>query len=663
MMRDRLRRHWPIAMIAPFSLVLNAWGIGASGWGNGYYAAAVRSMGSNWSSLFYAGFDSGGYVSVDKPPMSLWVQVVSTKVFGYSRWSLLLPEVLAGTACVTLIYIVLARTWGRTAATVAALALCLTPIAVVVSHTNNTDAMLVLLMTTAAVLGVEATRQGRLRWLIAACVVAGMAMTAKMLAAVPVMPGIVIAYGWTAPLAWRKRAVHVAAGVAVLAVSGLWWFVAVQLTPASDRPYVGSTQHNSVFELAFERNGVNQVEGTQVGLPGGGGGGGLPRFPGGGGGPPPGGFPPGGFPGGGPPGGGYGGLPRGLPGGGGGFNQLGFSGGQSGLTRLLNRDLGTQAGWFLPLGLFGLIAAGLATRLRPSPRFAVGVVFGSWFLATAGIFSITKGIVHPYYLAGLAPPLAVLVGIGLSEVRHGRQLLLGTIAIVATALVQWKLWSRFEWRSAVGPVAALMIGLAVIVGAVVHRRKAIVATTVVCCALLAAPAIWLQGSLANGVSGVLPYATPLANALPTGVTNGATPNGGFQIPDSDTSVLVDYLGSQRRDERFLVAVPNAGSAEGIIIASGEPVMAIGGFIGSDPIRTEAELRNDVAAGRVRFFLLPSGGGFGGLPGGGGGNTSWISGECSVVDHELWQGTGGSTGNVFPGGPTATSFQLFDCKPT
>ncbi|MCU1366710.1 MAG: glycosyltransferase family 39 protein, partial [Ilumatobacteraceae bacterium] len=177
-----------ITLVVAVSITTNSWGLSAMGWGNAYYSAAVRSMGTSWHNFIFASFDAGGYVSVDKPPFSLWVQVISAKIFGYSELALLLPEVLAGAAAVWLLYWGLRRTWGTTAGLVGAAALAVTPINVVINHSNNTDSVLVLLMTAAAVTAMEAVRTGRLRWLLGACVLAGCAMTTKMLAAAPVMP-------------------------------------------------------------------------------------------------------------------------------------------------------------------------------------------------------------------------------------------------------------------------------------------------------------------------------------------------------------------------------------------------------------------------------------------------------------------------------------------
>ena len=772
--------RWPGAEVASVvallcaSAVLNLWALTSVGWGNAYYSAAARSMGSSWKSFFFASLDSGNFVSIDKPPFSLWVQVLSSKIFGYSQFSLLLPEALAGIGGVLLLYVGIRRAWGHAAGLAAGAALSVTPIFVAVNHTNVMDSVLVFLMTAAAVVSLEAARRGQLRWLVLACVVAGCAVTAKMAAALPVLPGVLVTYVWCAPRSWRTRLWHSTVAAVVLAAASLWWFSAVWLTPADARPYVGSTQKNSVFELAVERNGVNQVEGGSGpgggfgGRPGGDGGrrggtaqngtpGGLPNVGGGGGAITPNplpGFPPvpvtppndgqgsagglfppgvavpnivngvpvfpgGGAPGGGAPGGFAGRDGRGLPGRGGpgGFG-IGFSGGSAGSLRLMNSDLGTQIGWLLPSALLGSFAALIVIGLRGSRKLGALVMFGSWFAGAGIVFSITKGIVHPYYVAQLAPPSAALFGIGFGawtktsvDGRRRWVQLLFPIGLVATAYAQWVILRRVEWRGWLAYAAAVAVGTAAVGSAlmfVAGRRGSRRTGTVVdgeadrtdteknvsrvarflqrpgftalgrtlgVGSVLLAPLLWTQGSLAAGISGNLPYANPVAVSDGGRVSGGIAPNGGTTFTTAATGPLVTYLRSQRKGEDWILAVPSAGSAEPIIINTGEPVMALGGFIGSDPIVTDGQLAELVADGRIRFFLASeNGGGFagGGGPFGGGSHASWILSNCSRVDEALWasgnvstnpnNSSAGTGGRAFPGGPTAGAYSLYDCKP-
>jgi 4-amino-4-deoxy-L-arabinose transferase-like glycosyltransferase len=692
----RGRRHVVAVPVVAVAALANGWALTRAGWGNAYYAAAVRSMGSSWHDFLFASFDPGGFVSVDKPPLSLWVQVVFTAVLGYRPLAVLLPGMLAGTAAVALVYVGVARVWGRTAAAVAAAALAVTPISVMVAHSNNTDAVLVLVMTAAAVAAVQAVHSGRLRWLVAAAAIGGSAVTAKMLAGVPVLPGILVAYLWCAPRSWRVRLGHVAVGAAVMAVAALWWFVLVDLTPADARPYVGSSPTNSAFQLAFERNGVDQVDGTMGAGPGG-----SSAGPGVGvGGPAVGGVGPYGrlgpygrpLPGGPVPGGQ---APGAVPGGAarpGGPGGPGFGGGDPGALRLFNAELGGQAGWLVPFGLIGAVGLLWSLGLRPSARLGALVVFGGWFAVAAGAFSVTKGIVHPYYLANIGPPLAALVGMAVGSwredlaARHLRAVLL-PVALVATAWGQWAILDPVEWSRWLRPAVAVAAGAAALVAGAVWVRRAgprgvLLAVAVAAAVLLVAPALWTRAALAVGVDGPLPFAYPTtvragapAGAAPVG---GVVPNGGFRFASGDTGALVAYLRANRGEARWLVAVESAAPAEPIIIGFGEPVMAMGGFSGSDPILTVESLQQLIDDGRVRFFWLASDGAGGrGAPGGGGGPggtgrlSSVVARACPVVPAARWQTTAGASGvagtaggagqTSFPGGPASSAFDLRDCR--
>ncbi len=753
---SHLRHHAALLPVLTLSALANFWSLRNVGWGNAYYAAGVRSMGTSVKSFFFNSFDAGNYVTVDKPPMALWIQTISTKIFGYNQYAILAPGALMGTLSVLVLYVGIQRSWGRLAGLVAATALALAPITVMANHTNNTDATLVFLMTATAALATEAAHRGNLRWLLAASVLGGMAVLTKMAAAIPVLPGLFVSYLWCAPIAWRRRLTHTVFGVITAATVGLSWFVALELIPATNRPYIGSTQKNSAFELAFERNGVNQVEGTMSGLGGGGRGGpgrgsggfgnrnggsfgggfvgpnfgangvvpgnlgasgtgadggnfggllpGLPPVgspaPSGTNGPFGGGLPRGGFngPGVGGPGGGPGGF-GGFGGQGGGMG-IGFSGGNSAALRLLNSDLGTQNGWLLPLALFGTLSALCFVGLRRSRRLAPLVVFGGWFAIAAGAFSITKGIVHPYYLAQLGPPIGALVGIGVAAFvatartsGWRRVLSFGfPITLAVTGWAQWTIARRVPWRTFSGPLSLVLAGMAIIVTLTILLRSSTAQRWVSAAAVMASaaamftPASYLQGSLASGTSGTLPYAIPYRTQFGAGLGGGITPNGGFQFSTANTASLVAYLRANHTTERWLVGVPSAGVAEPIIITTGGPVMATGGFIGSDPILTEKSLRAHITAGRIRYFMTSTGG-FGGSFGGGrvggngpgrgglGGNnivTTWVRANCVLVDEAIWNKPTASDGKAtttpgadspraFPGGPTAGQFTLYDCK--
>src|SRR2546421_3606224 len=301
----RLAARWhlgALGCILALSAFLDLYRLGQNGYANTYYAGAVRSMLESWHNFFFAAFDPGGLVSVDKPPLALWVETASAKAFGYSGFSILLPEALAGVIAVWVLYLLVTRVFGRVAGLVAALALAVSPVSVSINRDNNPDALFVLLLVLSVYVGVRALESGRLRTLLLSAALVGLAFNTKMLAAMVVVPGLGLAYLLFAKASWRKRLAFLAAAGAVLVVVSGAWIAAVDLTPAADRPYVGSTTDNSALSLALGYNGLGRVTGQTGGTSAGGG---------------------------------IGGAFSGTP----------------GWLRLFNDALGDQGGWLLPLAV------------------------------------------------------------------------------------------------------------------------------------------------------------------------------------------------------------------------------------------------------------------------------------------------------------------------
>ncbi|HEY1597066.1 MAG TPA: glycosyltransferase family 39 protein, partial [Thermoleophilaceae bacterium] len=282
--RERARTfsmRWPrpeLVVLLLLAAVLNLWALSQNGWANEYYSAAVRSMSTNWHNFLYDSFDPSGLMTVDKPPLSLWVQALSVRAFGYHPLSILVPQALMGMATVGLVYDLVRRRFGRVAGFVGGLVLALTPIAVAMSRHNNPDELLVLLCTAALWFTVRAFEDGRTRWIVWAGVMVGLAFETKMLVAFMVVPGIALAWLWVAPRGRLAAVRQLLAGGAAMVVVGGAWPLLMTLTPAADRPWVSGTSDNSIWSLIFGYNGLGRVAG-QTGGPGGAGGG-----PGGGGG-------------------------------------------------------------------------------------------------------------------------------------------------------------------------------------------------------------------------------------------------------------------------------------------------------------------------------------------------------------------------------------------
>src|ERR1700687_5025275 len=243
------------------SLFMNFYQLGQNGFGNLYYAAGVRSMLDSWHNFFFVSFDPGGFVTLDKPPLGFWLQVLSAKIFGFTPFSVYLPQALAGVLSVALLYHLVRRHFGAVAGLLAALALALSPISVVTNRNNTIDSTLALVLLLGAWAVLRAAETGRLRWLLLCAVTVGIGFNIKMLEAYLVVPAYGLLYLLAAPRSIWKRIAHLAIAGALLLVISLSWMIVVDLVPASQRPYVGSTQNNSELSLALGYNGIQRLVG------------------------------------------------------------------------------------------------------------------------------------------------------------------------------------------------------------------------------------------------------------------------------------------------------------------------------------------------------------------------------------------------------------------
>jgi 4-amino-4-deoxy-L-arabinose transferase-like glycosyltransferase len=461
--------------------ILNLWALARNGWANEYYAAAVRSMSSSWHDFLFASLDRGGVMTVDKPPLALWVQALSVRVFGFDSLSMLVPQALMGVASVALVYDLVRRRFGRVGGFVAGLALALTPIAVAISRHNNPDSLLILCSVAAlwcVVRGFDAEGK-QVRWLVLAGVCVGLGFETKMLVALVVVPGIAAAWLWVAPAArgrWHALRQLLAGGGAMLLVGGAWPLL-VELTPAADRPWVSGTSDNRILSLIFEYNGVGRVDG-QAGGPAGAGG--------------------------------------------------NVFGGTPGPLRLLNSALGGQAGWLLGFALVSGMAIVATSRLRRADaRSGWLLAVGGAFATTAVLFSFASGILHPYYVSLLAPFAAALTGAGAAVLMGGGRAarVAAPLAVVAGVVVELVVRADYPgqltWLTpvliAVGALAVLAL---VAFSSRAVRMAAIGATVAV---LLAAPAVWAFDTLGHATSGTFPAGGP-ASAESGGLGG---PGGGF----------------------------------------------------------------------------------------------------------------------------------------
>jgi 4-amino-4-deoxy-L-arabinose transferase-like glycosyltransferase len=615
-------RHVGFLVAVAVAAVLYTHRLAQNGYANIFYSAGVSSMQRSLHNFLFVSFDPGGLVSVDKPPLALWVQATSAKLFGFSPLSLLVPEAIAGVLAVALLYVILARRLGAVAATAGALALAVYPTFVAVSRDNGVDPVLILLMVLACGVGLRATENGRLRTLVLCGVVIGLAFNVKTLAAYLVVPGIAVGYLVCAPGSLVRRVTQLlVAGLAMLAVS-FAWIAFVDLTPASQRPYVGSSTNNSELGLTFEYNGVGRVEGQSGGpnqtlvrpgafvpavhqravdtaaarkaphapTP-------RPLAPS----PRPAGRERNPIP--------FGGPPRPL--------------------RLFGAGLGDQIGWLLPFALFGLIGLALLAYVERAPkvqrdgapetpstadpkhgpmpsraRLATLLILGGWFLVEAVVLSLSKGIVHPYYVSALAPGAAAMAGAGaVAFVRLARgpsrsrriwALVLSACAIGATVAAQLVLMHRESYMEWFVPVllGGAVLGLLAIFAA---RRLAAPAMALVFALLLVVPTAYATTT----------WKAPVEGTFPAAGSRHFAGDGGYGASSRDLAIdraLIRYVSTHRPGSRWALLSVASDTAAPMMLM-GLDAGALGGYSGTDPALDGPGLARLVAQGRARYVLL------------------------------------------------------------
>lgn len=690
MKRLKRKRYWIFyTLILILAGFLNFYGVWKEGYGNEFYAACIKSMLQSAKNFFFVSFDPGGWVTVDKPPVALWIQALFAAVLGFKGWVLILPEALASVGSVALLNRMVGRRFGKTAGLLSALLLALSPVFVAVSRTNNLDAILIFFMLFAAQEILKAADTGRLRPLLLGAVLLGVAYNTKTLQAFLILPALWTCYLFATDLPLRKRVGQLLLATLVLATVSLSWSVIVDLTPADERPYVDSSSTNSELELAFGYNGIKRVVGNS---PAGGGQdsgrktGGAPfntsddteagtnrEMPA------PGGTPddaaneaPEGdnktsngdsipdFPGDGQMSesgykhSSFGGAQSGDVGGKAptqtGFS--GFGGGKKGIFRMFSESLGGQDSWLLPFALMGILALGLAARKKAGvdretrlKLLRAALFWGGSVLTICAYFSVA-GFFHQYYIATLAPFLAGLAGIGFVEMRglyreKGIQGLLLPLAMALTIAAQLVMLAYYpDWSGVLIPLVLVLAGVPTTLLFFKKRmarrstrvQKAVLAIGFA--GLLLVPAIWSCTPLLYGDNASIPYAGPeLASARMGGGKASGSSDG------SENDKLIDFLQENNSGEKFLVAVPDSQSAESIILETGKPVLSVGGFTGEDKTLTVEKLKEMVQAGEIRYFLV----------GGRGGASSselisWVKANGREVSKDLWSETASTAGS-------------------
>ncbi|MEJ7650554.1 MAG: glycosyltransferase family 39 protein [Nakamurella sp.] len=563
--------------------------LSASGWANAFYSAAAQAGSVSWKAFFFGSSDAANAITVDKTPAALWFMSVSVRILGLSSFAILLPQALMGVASVGVLYATVKRVTSAGGGLLAGAILALTLVAALMFRFNNPDALMVLLLIAAAWALLRAVETGRTRWLLWLGAFIGFAFLAKMMQAFLVIPFFALAYLVAGPPKLLKRIWQtLAAGAAMIA--GGWWVLIVQLWPAASRPYIGGSQTNSVWDLMFGYNGLERLSGDQVG-------------------------------------------------------SVGWRD-QSSATKVISTEIGGQISWLLWAAVIGMVAALVITWRRPRTDLVRAAVIarGGWLVTTTAVFSLMKGINHAYYWIALAPAIAALTAIGghlLWQCRNSKialGVLAGTVALCgfwAAALLR-RATDFLTWLPNLVQYGGIVVAVALVAvaGMGVWARASAIGLTVA--VLLAGPTAFTVATIDAAHTGALPTSglatagggmggAPGGAGMPgggfgsttgggtagTGITGTGTTRGGrggmggggmaglldTSAPSGDVTALL-----MASDTTWSAAVVGSDNAAGLQLASLRPVMAIGGFNGTDPSPTLAEFQQLVRSGSIRYFV-------------------------------------------------------------
>ena len=564
---------------------------------------------TSWPNFFFVAFEPGGSVSVDKPPLGLWIEAISAGLMGINGFALAFPNALAGTLAIGLLFYMVKKQFGLAAGATAALVLAVTPITIATERNNTMDGMLVFVLLLAAWAIWRAVENGRASALLLGMLIMGAAFNIKMLQAYMILPALYALYFFgTGYLRWQKRVLHLCAAVGLMLAVSLSWALIVDAVPVDSRPFIGSSTDNSVMELIVGHNGIKrligtdstQTESTSTTVD----------------------------------------ISTGNP------NEVGAAG----ALRLFTEPLAPQVSWLLPMALMGLglawVMAGKPNRLND--RHLALILWGGWLLPMGLYFSFTTGLWHTYYLIMMGPALAAQVGSAVwafDQVwKKSPMLCAGVVLLASGATLGFEIVSLTGYPDIFDTaIVPMTMGWLAGMAALGLLRQRTWALALILASLLVPPFLWSEMTAFNPHPEVnLPSAGPLRGQPDITLLN-------------ETQVKVmDYLLSRTNSDAYLAATLDSHGASPLILATGRAVLTFGGYVGRDDILTPTGLREWVSSGRLRYVIDD-------------GNlwekptiNSWVTANCSVVQIP-GVNVSARAGNKSTGGPRDQQFTaLYDC---
>ncbi|MBS1249264.1 MAG: Undecaprenyl phosphate-alpha-4-amino-4-deoxy-L-arabinose arabinosyl transferase [Chloroflexi bacterium] len=531
----------------------------------------------SWHNFFFVAAEPGGSVTVDKPPLGLWIEAASAFIFGVNGFAVMLPNIVAGLLTIPLLYHLVKKYFGIEAGLIAAMVWAITPVVVATVRNNTMDGMLTFTFLLAAWMFILATEKGQTRYLWAGAILVGLGFNIKMLQALLPVPAFYALYFLGAKTGWWKKILNLGTTTVIILIVSFAWVAAVDLTPADQRPYIGSSTDNTVMELIVGHNGLNRLFGGKGRASQGQPPANAPKNP-----------------------------PQNTPSGANNPpSNTRFSGetGRQGITRFFEPPLAKEMSWLLPFALLGLVVAAASAKLRLplGDKAHLGVVLWGGWLVTCLVFFSVAAFFHAYYMVMLAPALGAVVGMGVNSLRRvgrDRPSLAGWLLLVGGGLTlafQVGLAVQFEtlawWM--VFPVALLVVGGGLTLGDSRTRR---VGGSVTLLAILIIPLAW------TGMTSMNDQDIHLPSAYAGNAENYQGPPGGADPSPPGKDALLAFLEENTQGMKYLLAVPRANTGAEFVIETGRPVLYMGGFSGSDSVASVEDLRSMVETGELRFVL-------------------------------------------------------------
>lgn len=565
------RAHWHEIILVAVSSGVYFWDLSINGWGNPYYAAAAQSGALNWRAFLFGSADAGNGLTVDKPPLHLWILALSVKTFGLSPTSVLGPQALMG---VTTAWLILKTTmvWGsRGQAMWAGLFVVLTPVTSMIFRFNNPDALLLLLWALAAYVVIKSVERHSIVLLYAGALVLGLAFLCKQFQSWILVPAVAIAFLLFGFGQMRKRLKHLSVAAIVMVLPAAVWIIAGELTPEANRPWVGGSMHNSVLELTFGYNGLGRLTGqTDLGAV----------------------------------------NPKDFE---------GVVGSDASALRLLTINYAPEVAWFLPLAFLGaaFMVVDVVRRKLNNLQSMVAVLSIAWFGTSFIVLSFMTGDIHPYYTSMIAAPMGMLSAHAVitfwknSHLRtylRGAAFLLLICVFISSGILTW-FQSWHQWPGLVTKIAALTVAVVLFQPNIARLPR--LARTALCVAgatVTLVPFLFVLESISTGQQGSFPISGPVPSSESWHKRDAeqlilderekyALARGEPVVP-----AIADLIERAPASARWAAVTTGSESAALYQLATKRPVMSIGGFSALDAYPALSTFQKYVEDGQIKYYI-------------------------------------------------------------